>query len=204
MQQEIQRRKGVPGSMNSRPIPACDGANAQPSAVSDLPGSRDNRKTRVLVTGADGFVGRHLVPYLVAQGYSVIAASRAATSLRQSGRDRRSAFGSLADCSTGNRCWTNATPSFILRALPTNTPATISMIASIIARRRRWHGRYRAARQSIWCSFPRSPPSPAPMRIMTSPRMIFRRRTMRMDDRNLPPNRRYARPASRLRSCVPS
>ena len=31
------------------------------------------------MTGADGFVGRHLVPYLVALGYSVIAASRAAT-----------------------------------------------------------------------------------------------------------------------------
>ena len=65
--------------MNSRPIPACDGAGAQSSAVSDSHGSRDNKKTRVLVTGADGFVGRHLVPYLVAQGYSVIAASRAVT-----------------------------------------------------------------------------------------------------------------------------
>ena len=30
------------------------------------------------MTGADGFVGRHLVPYLAAQGYKVIAASRAA------------------------------------------------------------------------------------------------------------------------------
>ena len=35
-----------------------------------------NDRTRVLVTGADGFVGRHLVPYLAAQGYRVIAASR--------------------------------------------------------------------------------------------------------------------------------
>ena len=33
----------------------------------------------MLVTGAGGFVGHHLVPYLVAQGYSVIAASRAVT-----------------------------------------------------------------------------------------------------------------------------
>jgi nucleoside-diphosphate-sugar epimerase len=80
MQQEIQRRKGVQGPMNSRPIPACDGAGAQPSAVSDLECSRGSKKTRVLVTGADGFVGRHLVPYLVAQGYSVIAASRAVVS----------------------------------------------------------------------------------------------------------------------------
>ena len=38
-----------------------------------------NDQTTVLVTGADGFVGRHLVPYLAAQGYKVIAASRAMT-----------------------------------------------------------------------------------------------------------------------------
>jgi nucleoside-diphosphate-sugar epimerase len=37
-----------------------------------------NDQTKVLVTGSDGFVGRHLVPYLAAQGYKVIAASRAA------------------------------------------------------------------------------------------------------------------------------
>src|SRR5215204_7824383 len=79
MQQEIQRRKGVSGPMNSRPRSACDGAGAQSSAASDLQCSRDSKKTRVLVTGADGFVGRHLVPYLVTQGYTVIAASRAVT-----------------------------------------------------------------------------------------------------------------------------
>jgi nucleoside-diphosphate-sugar epimerase len=35
--------------------------------------------TTVLVTGSDGFLGRHLVPYLAAHGYKVIAASRAAS-----------------------------------------------------------------------------------------------------------------------------
>ena len=37
-----------------------------------------NDKVRVLVTGSDGFVGRHLVPYLAQRGYRVIAASRVA------------------------------------------------------------------------------------------------------------------------------
>jgi UDP-glucose 4-epimerase len=37
-----------------------------------------NDKISVLVTGSDGFIGRHLVPYLAAQGYRVIAASRKA------------------------------------------------------------------------------------------------------------------------------
>ena len=39
----------------------------------------DKEKPRVLVTGAGGFVGRHLIPFLVTQGYKVIAASRTAT-----------------------------------------------------------------------------------------------------------------------------
>src|SRR5260370_15546024 len=38
-----------------------------------------NDQTTVLVTGADGFIGRHLVPYLAAQGHKVIAASRTAS-----------------------------------------------------------------------------------------------------------------------------
>jgi nucleoside-diphosphate-sugar epimerase len=33
----------------------------------------------VLVTGSDGFVGRHLVPYLASLGYKVVAASRTAS-----------------------------------------------------------------------------------------------------------------------------
>lgn len=37
-----------------------------------------NDRPAVLVTGSDGFIGRHLVPYLAAQGYRVIAASRTA------------------------------------------------------------------------------------------------------------------------------
>ena len=38
-----------------------------------------NDKISVLVTGSDGFLGRHLVRYLAAQGHKVIAASRKAT-----------------------------------------------------------------------------------------------------------------------------
>ena len=37
-----------------------------------------NDQAAVLVTGSDGFIGRHLVPYLAAHGYKVIAASRTA------------------------------------------------------------------------------------------------------------------------------
>ena len=38
-----------------------------------------NDQTSVLVTGSDGFVGRHLVPHLVQCGYKVLAASRTAS-----------------------------------------------------------------------------------------------------------------------------
>jgi nucleoside-diphosphate-sugar epimerase len=38
-----------------------------------------NDQTTVLVTGSDGFLGRHLVPFLAAHGHKVIAASRAAS-----------------------------------------------------------------------------------------------------------------------------
>ena len=37
------------------------------------------KPTTVLVTGSDGFIGRHLVPYLAAHNYKVIAASRTAS-----------------------------------------------------------------------------------------------------------------------------
>ena len=37
-----------------------------------------NDKLSVLVTGCNGFIGRHLVPYLAAQGHKVVAASRTA------------------------------------------------------------------------------------------------------------------------------
>jgi nucleoside-diphosphate-sugar epimerase len=40
-----------------------------------------NDQTTVLVTGSDGFIGRHLTPYLAARGYKVIAASRTASAL---------------------------------------------------------------------------------------------------------------------------
>jgi len=36
-----------------------------------------SEKGTVLVTGSDGFIGRHLVPYLAGQGHQVVAASRA-------------------------------------------------------------------------------------------------------------------------------
>jgi UDP-glucose 4-epimerase len=79
MRQEVQRRDGASGLATSRQKAARDAAGAQSAATSDMQRSHEGKKIRVLVTGADGFVGRHLVPYLVSQGYAVIAASRAVT-----------------------------------------------------------------------------------------------------------------------------
>jgi nucleoside-diphosphate-sugar epimerase len=77
MQQEIQRRENVPGPMISRSKPAHAAASQLRAAASDSHSDCSKEKTRVLVTGADGFIGRHLIPYLATQGYTVIAASRA-------------------------------------------------------------------------------------------------------------------------------
>jgi nucleoside-diphosphate-sugar epimerase len=61
-------------------MPAHGPADAcMPSAASGAWKTDDKAKPSVLVTGADGFIGRHLVPFLAARGYRVIAASRAAT-----------------------------------------------------------------------------------------------------------------------------
>jgi nucleoside-diphosphate-sugar epimerase len=43
-----------------------------------------NDQTTVLVTGANGFLGRNLVPYLAARGFKVIAASRTAVAFESS------------------------------------------------------------------------------------------------------------------------
>jgi len=80
MQQEIQRKVNIPVRMVSQAMPAHGAAEMQArSAASDSRNSLNKEKPRVLVTGADGFIGRHLVPYLAAQGYRVIAASRTTT-----------------------------------------------------------------------------------------------------------------------------
>lgn len=64
-----------PGLMTAAPGPA------HPQGRSEAPPSRgasNKENPTVLVTGAGGFAGRHLVPHLAACGYSVVAASRTA------------------------------------------------------------------------------------------------------------------------------
>jgi nucleoside-diphosphate-sugar epimerase len=64
------RRDNVAEPMMSRPATADDPSGERMTSKKEKP--------RVLVTGAGGFVGRHLVPYLCSLGYRVIAASREA------------------------------------------------------------------------------------------------------------------------------
>lgn len=81
MRLEIQRQANILGLMTSRPMSPLEQVASQmrANAAASWRG-RGQEKPRVLVTGADGFVGGHLVPYLAARGYRVIAASRAARS----------------------------------------------------------------------------------------------------------------------------
>ena len=69
-------RPWLPGSLWSDQSPAI--ATALPNSRC----ARMNDQSTVLVTGSDGFIGRHLVPYLGARGYKVIAASRTTSPLR--------------------------------------------------------------------------------------------------------------------------
>src|SRR5437764_13679346 len=65
--------------MISQPIPPHHPAGLQiRGAEFNVRSDQNKKKPTVLVTGADGFVGRHLVSYLFANGYKVIAASRMA------------------------------------------------------------------------------------------------------------------------------
>jgi UDP-glucose 4-epimerase len=62
-------------------LPTSQPTADSPAGLQESPvGEQDHiaAKPRVLVTGADGFVGRHLVRHLGLQGYPVIAASRVA------------------------------------------------------------------------------------------------------------------------------
>jgi nucleoside-diphosphate-sugar epimerase len=76
MQQEILPEPVTTGLTISQPLLAVGPAGPHESATAR--DSLNAPKPRVLVTGADGFVGRHLVRHLGLRGYKVIAASRGA------------------------------------------------------------------------------------------------------------------------------
>jgi nucleoside-diphosphate-sugar epimerase len=78
MRQEIQQRVNIPGLMTSRSKSTQDsiGSHMRDTAFEPRSAGNSTETPRVLVTGADGFVGRHLVPHLAARGYKVVAASR--------------------------------------------------------------------------------------------------------------------------------
>jgi NAD dependent epimerase/dehydratase family len=94
-----------------------------------------NDKSTVLVTGSDGSIGRHLVPYLAAQGYKVIAASRTASAFEVPNITAVQ----LPDLSTPfdwHPLLQQWMPSSILQESYTQLPTTTCMTASIIARPR--------------------------------------------------------------------
>lgn len=79
MEPDIQRLENISTLATSRPIAAREPARSpMHAATSDSPIGPGTEKPSVLVTGADGFIGRHLVPYLAMRGYRVVAASRSA------------------------------------------------------------------------------------------------------------------------------
>jgi len=76
MHLKVPQKEIMPALTNAQSISAGNGS--QVFATSNTP-TDSKERLRVLVTGAGGFVGQHLVPYLAAQGYKVIAASRTAS-----------------------------------------------------------------------------------------------------------------------------
>ena len=104
-----------------------------------------NEQTTVLVTGADGFIGRHLVPYLAAQGYKVIAASRKTSAFGKALTSSSLSFRIYPCHSTGNPSCNNAMPSSILPESLTHLPMTTFTTASIIERPRNWRALHFAA-----------------------------------------------------------
>ena len=143
MQLGVQREK-MPAPTSSQFKSARVGSSSQLLAAgSNSRCHSDKEKPRVLVTGAGGFVGRHLIPFLVTQGYKVIAASRNSvlplllirTLFPLPSRISRNYL-------NGSLFWNNVMQWFILRALLTSTLATTFTTASIIAVLRRWPWRY--------------------------------------------------------------